>query len=160
MTSVALGADHAGWELKEALKAWLFDQGHQVLDFGTHSPDPVDYPDYAAQVAEAVAVAKVERGILVCGTGIGMAITANKVPGVRAATCSDLYTARMSREHNDANVLALGARITARDAAIEILDTWLSVPFAGGRHVRRVEKLADLERVRSSAAERADAKAR
>ncbi|HAM57797.1 MAG TPA: ribose-5-phosphate isomerase, partial [Candidatus Rokubacteria bacterium] len=101
MTSVALGADHAGWELKEALKAWLFDQGHQVLDFGTHSPDPVDYPDYAAQVAEAVAVAKVERGILVCGTGIGMAITANKVPGVRAAACSDLYTARMSREHND-----------------------------------------------------------
>src|SRR3972149_3971080 len=110
MTSVALGADHAGWELKEALKAWLIDQGHQVLDFGTHSPDPVDYPDYAEQVAEAVTVAKVERGILVCGTGIGMAITANKVPGVRAAACSDLYTARMSREHNDANVLALGGR--------------------------------------------------
>src|SRR3989304_1550999 len=110
MTSVALGADHAGWELKEALKAWLIDQGHQVLDVGTHSPPPVAYPDYAEQVAEAVTVAKVERGILVCGTGIGMAITANKVPGVRAAACSDLYTARMSREHNDTNVLALGGR--------------------------------------------------
>ena len=146
MTSVALGADHAGWELKEALKAWLIDQGHQVLDFGTHSPDPVDYPDYAEQVAEAVTVAKVERGILVCGTGIGMAITANKVPGVRAAACSDLYTARMSREHNDTNVLALGGRLMGREMALEIVKAWIETGFAGGRHSGRVDKISAVER--------------
>ena len=145
MASVALGADHAGWELKEALKAWLIDQGHQILDFGTHSPDSVDYPDYAAQVAEAVAADKVETGVLVCGTGIGMAIAANKVPGVRAATCSDLYTARMSREHNDANVLALGGRLLAPDAAVEIVATWLATAFQGDRHRRRLTKIAELE---------------
>jgi ribose 5-phosphate isomerase B len=145
MASVALGADHAGWELKEALKAWLIDQGHQILDFGTHSPDSVDYPDYAAQVAEAVAADKVGTGVLVCGTGIGMAIAANKVPGVRAATCGDLYTARMSREHNDANVLALGGRLLAPDAAVEILATWLAASFQGDRHRRRVTKIAELE---------------
>jgi ribose 5-phosphate isomerase B len=146
MASVALGADHAGWELKEALKAWLIDQGHQILDFGTHSPDSVDYPDYAAQVAEAVAADKVETGVLVCGTGIGMAIAANKVPGVRAATCTDLYTARMSREHNDANVLALGGRLLGDEAAAEILATWLDTAFAGGRHRQRIDKIAALER--------------
>ncbi|MET0850048.1 MAG: ribose 5-phosphate isomerase B [Candidatus Rokuibacteriota bacterium] len=145
MASVALGADHAGWELKEALKAWLIDQGHQILDFGTHSPDSVDYPDYAAQVAEAVAADKVETGVLVCGTGIGMAIAANKVPGVRAATCGDLYTARMSREHNDANVLALGGRLLSPDAAVEILATWLATAFQEDRHRRRLAKIAELE---------------
>ncbi|PYM49057.1 MAG: ribose 5-phosphate isomerase B, partial [Candidatus Rokuibacteriota bacterium] len=112
MLAVALGADHAGWELKEALKAWLMDAGYQVLDFGAHGPDSVDYPDYAAQIAEAVSVGKVDRGLLVCGTGIGMSIAANKVPGIRAALCGDVFTARMSREHNDANVLALGGRLT------------------------------------------------
>jgi ribose 5-phosphate isomerase B len=146
MAVIALGADHAGWELKEALKAWLMDQGNQVLDFGTHSPESVDYPDYASQVAEAVAVGKVDRGVLVCGTGIGMAITANKVPGVRAALCSDAYTARMSREHNDANVLALGGRLMGPDAAIEILGTFLATDFAEGRHTQRVNKIASLER--------------
>ncbi|OGL28804.1 MAG: ribose 5-phosphate isomerase B [Candidatus Rokubacteria bacterium RIFCSPLOWO2_12_FULL_73_47] len=157
---MALGADHAGYPLKEDLKVWLHTRGYETVDLGTRSSESVDYPDFAAAVALAIISGKAARGVLVCGTGIGMAMAANKVPGVRAAACTDSYTARMSREHNDANVLALGARITARDAAIEILDTWLSVPFAGGRHVRRVEKLADLERVRSSAAERADAKAR
>ena len=137
MLAVALGADHAGWELKEDCKAWLIDHGHQVLDFGTHSPESVDYPDYAAQVAEAVAVGKVDRGVLVCGTGIGMAITANKVPGVRAAACSDTFTARMSREHNDANVLCLGARLTSREMARDILQIWVDTPFAGDRHARR-----------------------
>ncbi|HKZ07760.1 MAG TPA: ribose 5-phosphate isomerase B [Methylomirabilota bacterium] len=146
MLAIALGADHAGWELKEACKAWLIDHGHQVLDFGTHSPESVDYPDYAAQVAEAVAVAKVDRGLLVCGTGIGMAITANKVPGVRAAACSDTFTARMSREHNDANVLCLGARLTSRDVARDILQIWVDAPFAGDRHARRVGKINALER--------------
>jgi ribose 5-phosphate isomerase B len=145
MLAVALGADHAGWELKEACKAWLIDHGHQVLDFGTHSPESVDYPDYAAQVAEAVAVGKVDRGVLVCGTGIGMAITANKVPGVRAAACSDTFTARMSREHNDANVLCLGARLTSRETARDILQIWVDTPFAGDRHARRVGKISALE---------------
>ncbi len=133
MLSVALGADHAGWELKEALKAWLMDSGHQVLDFGTHGPDSVDYPDYAIQVAEAVTVGKVERGVLICGTGIGMAIAANKVPGIRAALCGDVFTARMSREHNDANVLALAGRLTGRETGLEILRAWLDTSFAGGQ---------------------------
>ena len=148
MLSVALGADHAGWELKEALKSWLLEGEYQVLDFGTHSPDSVDYPDYAQQVGESVAVGKVDRGVLVCGTGIGMAMAANKVPGIRAAACTDAFGARMSREHNDANILALGARITARDAAIEILEIWLGAEFAGGRHARRVEKIAALDHAR------------
>ena len=146
MVAVALGADHAGWELKEALKAWLIDQGHQVLDFGTHAPDSVDYPDYAALVGESAADHKVECGLLVCGTGIGMAMAANKVPGVRAALCGDLYTARLSREHNDANVLVLGGRLLGADMAADILQAWLETDFAGGRHARRVEKIADIER--------------
>jgi ribose 5-phosphate isomerase B len=145
MLAIALAADHAGWELKEACKAWLIDHGHQVLDFGTHSPEPVDYPDYAAQVGEAVAVGKVDRGLLACGTGIGMAIAANKVPGVRAAAPFDTFIARMSREHNDANVLCLGARLTGRDLALEILKIWLDTPFAGDRHARRVAKIVALE---------------
>jgi ribose 5-phosphate isomerase B len=116
-----------------------------VLDFGTHSPDSVDYPDYAAQVAEAVAVAKVDHGVLVCGTGIGMAIAANKVGGVRAAVCGDTFTARMSREHNDVNVLCLGARLTGRDLGREILEIWLDSTFAGDRHARRVGKITAME---------------
>ena len=146
ISTVALGADHAGFELKEALKAWLIDQGYQILDYGAHSPEPVDYPDYAAQVAEAVADQKVERGVLICGTGIGMAIAASKVPGVRAALCSDLYTARMSREHNDANVLTLGGRLMGPEMALDILRMWIETDFAGGRHQRRVDKIADIER--------------
>ena len=146
MSVIAVGADHAGWQLKEHPKAWLTQNGHQVLDFGTHSAESVDYPDYAGEVAESVAASKADRGVLICGTGIGMAMVANKVAGVRAALCGDAFTARMSREHNDANVLAMGARVTQRDTAIEILRIWLETAFAGGRHARRVEKIADLER--------------
>jgi ribose 5-phosphate isomerase B len=142
---IALGADHAGWELKEHLKAWLFERGHQVLDFGTHSPESVDYPDYALQVCEAINAGKAERGLLVCGTGIGIAMAANKVAGIRAAPCMDTFTARMSREHNDANVLALGARMTGRETAADILDVWIQSEFAGGRHQRRIEKMTALE---------------
>jgi ribose 5-phosphate isomerase B len=142
---IALGADHAGWELKEEIKAWLLDRNVELLDFGTYSPHPVDYPDYAAQVAEAVGAGKAERGVLVCGTGIGMAMAANKVPGVRAAFCPDLFTARMSREHNDANVLALGGRLTGRELALEIVEMWLRAEFQGGRHARRVGKLSEIE---------------
>ena len=158
MTVVALGADHAGFPLKEDLKGWLIAHGYDVVDLGTQSAEAVDYPDYAAAVGGAVIAGKAERGVLVCGTGIGMAMAANKVPGIRAAGCSDAYTARMSREHNDANVLALGARITGRDAAIEILETWLAAEFAGGRHARRVQKIIDLDRLRGP--ESVDAQAR
>jgi ribose 5-phosphate isomerase B len=146
VSTIALGADHAGYELKEALKGWLINHGLQVLDLGTHSTQSVDYPDYAALVGESVADHKVECGLLVCGTGIGMAMAANKVPGVRAALCGDLYTARLSREHNDANVLVLGGRLLGADMAADILQAWLETDFAGGRHARRVEKIADLER--------------
>jgi ribose 5-phosphate isomerase B len=158
MIVVALGADHAGFPLKEELKGWLIARGYDVVDVGTQSAEAVDYPDYAAAVGAAVTSGKADRGVLVCGTGIGMAMAANKVAGVRAAGCADAYTARMSREHNDANVLALGARVTGRDAAIEILETWLGAEFAGGRHARRVDKLVALERARGS--EPADAQAR
>lgn len=143
--TVALGCDHAGWELKERLKAWLIQAGHQVVDFGTHSPDPVDYPDYAIQVADSVANGKAERGVLICGTGIGMAMAANKIPGVRAAFCPDLFTARLSREHNDSNVLTLGGRLMGREMAIEILGIWLATPFQGGRHSRRIAKITEAE---------------
>jgi len=145
VSTIALGADHAGYELKEALKGWLINHGYQVLDLGTHSTDSVDYPDYAVLVGEAVADHKVEQGLLVCGTGIGTAMTANKVPGVRAALCGDLYTARMSREHNDANVLVLGGRLMDAEMSADILRAWLETDFAGGRHARRVGKIADIE---------------
>jgi ribose 5-phosphate isomerase B len=148
MTVVALGADHAGFPLKEDLKTWLIGRGYDVVDLGTQSAESVDYPDFAVGVGSAVTAGKADRGILVCGTGIGMAMAANKLPGVRAAACSDAFTARMSREHNDANVLALGARITSREAAIEILELWLDTDFAGGRHARRVDKIVALDRLR------------
>jgi ribose 5-phosphate isomerase B len=148
MTVVALGADHAGFPLKEDLKTWLIGRGYDVVDLGTQSAESVDYPDFAVGVGSAVTAGKADRGILVCGTGIGMAMAANKLPGVRAAACSDAFTARMSREHNDANVLALGARITSREAAIEILELWLASEFAGGRHARRVDKIVALDRLR------------
>ena len=146
MTVIAVGADHAGFPLKEELKAWLAPRGHRVLDFGTHSTDSVDYPDYAAAVAHAVIGGQAERGVLVCGSGIGMAMAANKVPGIRAAVCGDPRAAELSREHNDANVLALAGRTTAREQAIAILEAWLAAAFQGGRHARRIEKLAALER--------------
>ena len=147
MRVIALGADHAVFPLKEDLKAWLTARGHHVLDFGTDSAESVDYPDYAARVAEAVGTGTAERGVLVCGTGIGMAIAANKVSGVRAAPCADLDAARLSRQHNDANILTLGARVLEGSTATAVLETWLETDFAGGRHARRVAKLMALERV-------------
>jgi ribose 5-phosphate isomerase B len=145
MRLIAVGADHAGCALKEDLKAWLTGRSHEVVDFGTHSPESVDYPDFASHVADAVASGAAERGILVCATGTGMAMAANKVARIRAAVCLDPFMARMSREHNDANVLALGARLMNRARACEILEVWLETAFAGGRHARRVEKLMALE---------------
>jgi ribose 5-phosphate isomerase B len=145
MPPIAVGADHAGFALKEVIKAWLEHQGHQVLDVGTHTADSVDYPDYASAVTDALLAGAAERGILVCGTGIGMAMAANKAPGVRAASCVDAYTAQMAREHNDANVLTLGARIVGPDDAVAIVRVWLETAFAGDRHVRRLAKVAALE---------------
>jgi ribose 5-phosphate isomerase B len=146
MSAIALGADHAGFSLKEVVKAWLERQGHEVLDLGTHTADSVDYPDFASAVTDALLAGEAERGILVCGTGIGMAMAANKAPGVRAAACVDAFTAQMAREHNDANVLTLGARIVGAETAIEIVRVWLETAFAGDRHVRRLAKVAALER--------------
>lgn len=142
---VALGADHAGVHLKDAVRALLDSRGLEVQDFGTLDETSVDYPDYAAAVGRAVASGEVACGILACGTGLGMAIAANKIDGVRAAPVVDLDSARLSREHNDANVLALGARVTPDDLALQIVATFLDTPFAGGRHQRRLDKIAALE---------------
>lgn len=142
---IALGADHAGVALKDALKAHLESRGLAVFDAGTHGTASVDYPDYAQQVAHAVRDHQAERGVLVCGSGIGMAIAANKVAGIRAAAIGDITSARLAREHNDLNVLALGARLTSPDVAREILDAFLDTPFAGGRHEQRVAKIHQAE---------------
>lgn len=138
---IAIGADHAGFHLKAHLGARLAAAGHVVQDFGTLSEASVDYPDYAALVARAVANGEAERGILVCGSGIGMAIAANRFRGVRAAACVDLFSARLSRQHNDANVLTLGSRIVALPLAEAIADLFLATAFEGGRHGPRVAKL-------------------
>lgn len=143
--TVALGADHAGYELKERLRVHLRDWGYVVLDCGTDSPAAVDYPDFAEAVALAVVRGDAWRGVIIDGAGIGSSIAANKVPGARAALCYDRATARNSREHNDANVLALGARMVAPETAREILAVWLETPFAGGRHQRRIDKIAAIE---------------
>ena len=142
---VALGADHAGFALKEHLKTTLAADGHDVVDLGTDSEASVDYPPICADVGRAVVKGEADRGIVLGGSGQGEQIAANKVRGVRAALCNDLYTARLSREHNDANVLAMGGRIVATGLADEILRLWLATPFEGGRHQRRVEQIRDIE---------------
>ncbi|NLG79754.1 MAG: ribose 5-phosphate isomerase B [Firmicutes bacterium] len=139
---VAIGSDHAGFEMKESLKEYVKSLGHEVEDFGAPSCDPVDYPDIGYRVARDVASGRFDRGVLICGTGIGMSIVANKVPGVRAALVGDVATARLAREHNDANVLTLGARIIRLELAREIVRVFLETGFAGGRHARRLEKIA------------------
>jgi len=138
---IAIGSDHAGLHLKEAMKAHLESLGHEVHDVGTFTTDSTDYPDYAHQVAERVASGAAERGVLVCGTGHGMAISANKHRGVRAVCCLDTFSARMTAAHNDANVLCLGERTTGEGLAADIVDAWLSSSFEGGRHARRVGKI-------------------
>lgn len=143
---IVIGSDHGGFELKEDIKAYLGELGYECVDYGTHSKDPVDYPDFAFLVAEAVARGLFDRGIIVDGAGVGSAMAANKVPGVRCAACQDIYTARNSREHNDANVLALGDRVIGKGVAREIVKVWLTTEFAGGRHLRRVNKIMEIER--------------
>jgi ribose 5-phosphate isomerase B len=144
--TVAIGADHGGYELKEMLKGYLGELGHKVVDCGTDSTSSVDYPDFALAVAQLVAQGRAWRGIIVDGAGIGSCMAANKVPGVRAAMCYDQATAFNSREHNDANVLTLGAGLIGPNLARQIVKTWLETPFGGGRHARRVDKIMDIER--------------
>lgn len=145
---IAIGADHAGFALKQHLLATLTRLGHQVDDRGTHSEEAIDYPPICADVARLVVGGRAERGIVIGGSGQGEQITANKVHGVRAALCNDLYTARLSREHNDANVLAMGGRIVGLGLAEEIVALWLATAFAGGRHQRRVDQIMEIERGR------------
>jgi ribose 5-phosphate isomerase B len=142
---IAMGADHAGFELKAHVADTLADFGHEVDDFGTDSTESVDYPPIMAAVARAVATGRADRGIVLGGSGQGEQIAANKVRGIRAALCNDPYTAKMSRAHNDANVLALGARVVGVDLADEIVRVWLATPFDGGRHARRVQLISEIE---------------
>ncbi len=142
---IAIGADHAGFALKQQLDEALRESGHQVIDVGTNSGESTDYPDYAAAVARKVTGGVAERGVLVCATGVGMSIAANKVPGIRAALGVNPEEVRLSRAHNDANVLTLGAKFTAAEAARELIDVFLRTDFDGGRHARRVAKIQQLE---------------
>lgn len=142
---ISIGADHRGYQLKERLVPWLKSQGYEVTDEGAGTTDSVDYPDYAAKVAAKVSSGQADRGILVCATGVGMCITANKVHGVRATTCADEEVARLSRQHNDVNVICLSGDRLDEPAAQRVLDTWLDTEFEGGRHAVRVEKIADIE---------------
>ena len=142
---LAFAADHAGFDLKERLRARAAELGHEVLDLGAHSKESVDYPDFGARCAREVAEGRADRGVLVCGTGVGISIAANKVKGARAALCHDHFTAEMSRKHNDANVLAVGARVVGDGVAIDILETFLATAFEGGRHAGRVGKITALD---------------
>jgi ribose 5-phosphate isomerase B len=143
---IGLACDHGGFELKEELKAFLKSLGIEPIDMGTFNEDSVDYPDFGVLVAEKVSRGELEKGILICGTGIGMSMVANKFPRIRAALANDLYSSRCSREHNDANILIIGGRIVGKELAKEIVRVWLETPFAGGRHKRRLEKIEALEK--------------
>ncbi|MCD8390509.1 MAG: ribose 5-phosphate isomerase B [Firmicutes bacterium] len=145
---LAIGSDHGGYELKEHIKAYLTAKGTEVKDFGVYNEDSVDYPDCAVPVCEAVLSGECERGILVCGTGIGISIAANKINGIRAALCGDVYSATMAKEHNNANVICLGGRVVGRELAYMIVDAWLNAEHLGGRHAKRVEKIHMLENKR------------
>lgn len=142
---LAIGSDHGGFHLKEAIKTYLLAHNYEVTDFGTESEDSCDYPDFALPVAEAVAKGEYDRGILICGTGIGIGIVANKVKGVRAALCHDTFSAEACRNHNDANILTMGERIVGEGLALKIVETFLNSDFEGGRHQRRVDKIKALE---------------
>ncbi len=139
-TPIIIGSDHAAYDLKEKVKVFLVERGIDVEDVGSHSEDSVDYPDFGIKVASMVSGGKFERGILMCGTGIGMSMVANKFPHVRAALCTDLFSSIMSRRHNNSNILVLGGRVVGDILAMEIVKAWLETPFEGGRHQRRLEK--------------------
>jgi len=142
---IALGSDHGGFELKEMIKEYLLDKGYEIVDCGTNSTQSVDYPEYGIKVAKAINDKEADLGIAVCGTGIGISIAANKVKGIRAALCTDSYMAKMAREHNNANILALGARVVGQGLATDIVDAFLATSFSGWRHTRRVEQISQFE---------------
>ena len=143
---IALGSDHGGFSLKKVIISHLESKNIEVTDFGTHNEASCDYPDYALKVAEEVVAQNFELGILICGTGIGIGIAANKVPGVRAALCSDTFSAHSTREHNNANILTLGARVVGEGLALDIVDTFINAKFQGDRHKNRIDKIAEIER--------------
>ncbi|RUM49725.1 MAG: ribose 5-phosphate isomerase B [Hydrogenothermus sp.] len=145
---IAIGSDHAGYDLKETIKNYLIEKGYEVIDKGTNSKESVDYPIFGENVAETVAKGEADKGIVICGTGIGISISANKVKGIRAALCTNEYMARMARKHNDANVLALGARVLGVDLALSIVETFLNTEFEGGRHERRVHLIHNIEQLK------------
>lgn len=142
---IGIGSDHGGYDLKEYLVSFLSEQGIDYVDYGTNSRDSVDYPNFAKRVAMGIIEKEVDYGIVICGTGIGISIAANKIKGIRCALCGDVYSARMSKEHNNANMLALGARVIGPDLAVEILSAWLKAEFQGGRHERRINKISEME---------------
>ena len=142
---IGIGCDHAGLELKNEIIRLLSDINVECVDFGTNTFESVDYPDFGEKVSEAVSSGEIDRGILICGTGIGMSIVANKFPRIRASLCNDLFTAQMSRRHNDANVLVLGGRVVGKDLAKEIVKTWVNTPFDGERHINRLKKITLIE---------------
>ncbi|MBI5187490.1 MAG: ribose 5-phosphate isomerase B [Nitrospirae bacterium] len=143
--TIAIGCDHAGIELKNEVISLLNSLGVECIDYGTNGSESVDYPDFGEKVSEAVSSGEIDRGILICGTGIGMSIVANKFPRIRASLCNDLFTAKMSRLHNDANILVLGGRIVGKDLAKEIVRIWISTPFEGERHCIRLKKISQIE---------------
>lgn len=143
--TIAIGCDHGGFNLKKVIMEHLHQNGIAYVDFGTHSTDSCDYPDIAEKVCGAIVSGECDGGILVCGTGIGMSIAANKVKGIRAAMCTDVYSAKMTKQHNNTNVLCLGGRVTGRELAFMICDTWLSEEFMGGRHQNRIDKITAIE---------------
>jgi len=142
---ISIACDHGGFDLKEAVKKYLEEKGLEYKDFGTYSTDSCDYPDFVAPAARAVASGECEKGIVICTTGIGVSITANKIKGIRCALCSDTFSAEMTRRHNNTNVLAIGAGVVGPNLALKIIEVWLGTEFEGGRHLRRVEKIADVE---------------
>ncbi|MBQ6389797.1 MAG: ribose 5-phosphate isomerase B [Mogibacterium sp.] len=142
---IALGSDHAAYDLKEAIKAKMESEGHTIIDVGTYSPESCDYPKYGHAVGKAVASGEAERGIAVCGSGIGISISCNKVPGVRAALCTSVEMAEMCRRHNNANVVCMGARMISQELAFDIIDTWMTTEFEGGKHLRRINEIEDLD---------------
>lgn len=143
---IAIGCDHGGFDLKQEIIKYLESEKYEVKDFGTYSTESCDYPDYALPVAESVAKGEYEFGILICGTGIGIGISANKVPGIRAALCSDTFSAHATREHNNANILTMGERVVGPGLAIDIVKTFLTSEFQGGRHTRRIDKITAIEK--------------
>ena len=143
--TIALASDHAGFLLKEFIKKYIITKDIEVADLGTDSEDSVDYPDYGIKVAKAIIDKKFVRGILICGTGVGMSIVVNRFPGIRGTLCSDVYTAKMCREHNDSNILIMGGRVIGVNLAMEILDIWLNTEFEGGRHQRRLDKIKEID---------------